>query len=317
MEKEGEMQPVYLITGGAGNLACQLTFPLAARGIRCVLLDVAAEPVAPVAEGCQYVRGDVTNAEDMKTVFRDYEPRVVVHFASLLSAASEADRPAAWELNANGAFALLVMALAHRVDRFFFPSSLAAYGGALPDLISDHQVQWPDGMYGVTKTTVERLGVYYARRHGLDFRGLRLPIVVSRYAHLGAASSYASRAFMETAQSGKFVFQVRPESRPALIYTRDVIDAVVLLLEAPAAKLRQCVYNIQALSPTAEELAAAIRTHYPDASLTFQTDERIADLIDSWPRRFDDSAARKDWNWKSTYDLAAMAADFATTLATA
>ena len=174
MEKEGEMQPVYLITGGAGNLACQLTFPLAGRGIRCVLLDVAAEPVAPVAEGCQYVRGDVTNAEEMKTVFRDYEPRVVVHFASLLSAASEADRPAAWELNANGAFALLEMALAHRVDRFFFPSSLAAYGGALPDLISDHQVQWPDGMYGVTKTTVERLGVYYARRHGLDFRGLRL-----------------------------------------------------------------------------------------------------------------------------------------------
>ena len=141
------MQPVYLITGGAGNLACQLTFPLADRGIRCVLLDVAAEPVAPVADGCQYVRGDVTNAEDMKTVFRDYEPRVVVHFASLLSAASEADRPAAWELNANGAFTLLEMALAHQVDRFFFPSSLAAYGGALPDLISDHQIQWPDGMY--------------------------------------------------------------------------------------------------------------------------------------------------------------------------
>ncbi|MEE3372147.1 MAG: NAD-dependent epimerase/dehydratase family protein [Planctomycetota bacterium] len=309
------MQPVYLITGGAGNLACQLTFPLAELGIRCVLLDVVEEPVAPVAEGCEYVRGDVTIAADMKSLFRDYEPRVVVHFASLLSAASEANRAAAWALNATGAFTLLELALSHGVDRFFFPSSLAAYGGRLPDLIADDQVQWPDGMYGVTKATVERLGVYYARRHGLDFRGLRLPIVVSRYAHLGAASSYVSRAFMETARNGGFVFQVRPESQPALIYTRDVIDAVVMLLEAPAEKLQQRVYNIQALSPTAEELAAAIGVHYPDASLTFQTDHEVADLIDSWPRRFDDSAARRDWSWHSRYDLASMAADFAASLA--
>ena len=310
------MQPVYLITGGAGNLACQLTFPLAARGIRCVLLDVAAEPIAPVAEGCEYVRGDLTVTEDVEKVFRDFAPRVVVHFASLLSAASEAERPAAWKVNANGAFTLLELALAHRVERFFFPSSLAAYGGQLPDLISDQQAQWPDGMYGVTKATVERLGVYYARRHGLDFRALRLPIVVSRYAHLGAASSYASRAFMETAQQGEFVFQVRPESQPALIYTRDVIEAVLLLLEAPVEDLQQCVYNIQALSPTARELAAAISVHYPDASLIFRTEDQVADLIDSWPRRFDDSAARRDWNWNSAYDLETMAADFAASLAT-
>ena len=309
------MQPVYLITGGAGNLACQLTFPLAERGIRSLLFDIAPAPVAPVATNCQYVCGDLTVAEDLQAVFQDYAPRVVIHFASLLSAASEADRPAAWNVNVDAAFALLEAAVAHGVERFFFPSSLAAYGGQLPDLISDAEPQWPDGLYGVTKTVVERLGVYYARRHGLDFRCLRLPIVVSQYAHRGAASLYASRAFLETAEHGRFVFQVRPASCPALIYARDVIGAVLGLLEAPAAALHRRVYNIQALSPTAAELSAAIAARYPGASLTFHTDPQIADLIDSWPRRFDDSAARRDWNWRSAYDLEAMTTDFAAALA--
>ena len=308
------MQPVYLITGGAGNLACQLTFPLAERGIRSLLFDIAAAPVAPVAAGCQYVRGDLTVAADLQAVFQDHAPRVVIHFASLLSAASEADRRTAWDVNVTAAFALFELAVEHGVERFFFPSSLAAYGGQLPDLISDDDPQWPDGLYGVTKTVVERLGVYYFRSHGLDFRALRLPIVVSRYAHMGAASSYASRAFMETAKQGSFVFQVRPESRPALIYARDVIGAVLGLLEAPTEQLQRRVYNIQALSPTAAELAAVIAARYPGASLTFQTDPQIADLIDSWPRRFDDSAARRDWNWRSAYDLDAMASDFVTSL---
>ena len=38
-----------LVTGGAGNLACQLTWSLADRFDRIVLLDVAARPVAPTA----------------------------------------------------------------------------------------------------------------------------------------------------------------------------------------------------------------------------------------------------------------------------
>ena len=48
---EGWQKPMAtcLVTGGAGNLACQLTWSLADRFDRIVLLDVAARPVAPTA----------------------------------------------------------------------------------------------------------------------------------------------------------------------------------------------------------------------------------------------------------------------------
>ncbi len=48
-----------LVTGGAGNLACQLTWALADRFDRVVLLDVAARPVGPTASDACFERGNL------------------------------------------------------------------------------------------------------------------------------------------------------------------------------------------------------------------------------------------------------------------
>ena len=52
------MRETYLITGGAGNLTCQLTSYLAAPDRRLVLFDIAPRPAGTMADGCEYVRGD-------------------------------------------------------------------------------------------------------------------------------------------------------------------------------------------------------------------------------------------------------------------
>ena len=44
------MPDTCFITGGAGNLACQLTHLLAEQFDRLVLFDLATQPVAEVAE---------------------------------------------------------------------------------------------------------------------------------------------------------------------------------------------------------------------------------------------------------------------------
>ena len=77
----------------------------------------------------------------------------------------------------------------------------------------------------------------------------------------------------------------------------------------PAERLTRRVYNIQALSPTADEIARAIRDRLPAAQLSFEPSPEITALIQSWPIRFDDSAARRDWNWQPQYDLPALADD--------
>ena len=172
------MDVAHLITGGAGNLACQLTWPLVEQGDRVVLFDVAQRPVAEVAEGARYVRGDLAEPADVEGVLAEHRPEVVVHFASLLSGSSEADRRRAWAVNMDAAFELFEAAVRHRVRQVFFASSVAAYGGDLPNPVPDDHPQWPSGLYGVTKLAVERLGAYYHLREGLDFRAIRLPAVI-------------------------------------------------------------------------------------------------------------------------------------------
>jgi threonine 3-dehydrogenase len=304
------MHTTYLITGGGGNLACRLTHALARREARIVLFDAAPQPVAPVAAGCEYRRGDLTQPDEVQRLFQHLDSDVVVlHLASLLSGSSETNRPAAWRINVDATFELLEASLRHRVRQFFFPSSVAAFGGPLPPLISDDHPQWPTSLYGVSKAAVERLGVYYHERHGLDFRCLRLPVVVSPQAPPGAASAYASRAFIEAVTEGRFVFRVAPETQPSLIYLPDVVRAMVELLDAPAERLTRRVYNIQALSPTAREIAAAIARRLPSAELRFEPDPDTTRLIASWPIAFDDTAARRDWGWRPLFDLESMADD--------
>ena len=42
--------------------------------------------------------------------------------------------------------------------------------------------------------------------------------------------------------------------------------------------------------------------------MTYQPDFRQA-IADSWPRSLDDSAAREEWGWQPSYDLASMTVD--------
>ena len=46
-----------------------------------------------------------------------------------------------------------------------------------------------------------------------------------------------------------------------------------------------------------------MRRAFPDARITFVPDPRRQAVIDSWPEDVDDTAARRDWGFRPTYDL--------------
>lgn len=296
-----------LITGGAGNVACRLSHALAPRFERIVLWDVAAAPVAEVAAHAVVEVGDVLDEEALRDAFARHRPAAVVHLASLLSSSCEADRRRAWRVNMDGTFALMEAALAAGRPRLLFASSLAAMGGAADEVLTDATPQWPETLYGVTKMAVERLGTYYHARHGLDFRCVRLPVTVSRHAPAGAASALASHAFVEAARTGRFTFAARPDRRLAIVSMHDVVAGLAGLLAAPEAALTRRVYSIGALTVTPAEIAAVIRRRLPDAVIGFDVDEAIDRVLASWPGAIDDSAARRDWGWRPSRDLEAMA----------
>lgn len=301
---------VCLITGGAGNLACQLTWTLAPRFKRIVLFDIATAPIGAVSGNALFECGDLVDVRQLDVLFKRHQPTTVIHLASLLSGSCEQNRKLGWAVNMDGTFSLFETALRHGRPQVLFASSIAAFGGQLPEVLSDETPQWPDGLYGVTKMAIERLGVYYHRRHGLDFRCLRLPVTISRHAPAGAASALGSHAFIEAVRNGHYTFRSRPDTRLAVIYVRDVLRAMASLLAAPASHLTQRVYNICAMTVTPQEIANVIRQRVPHASLRFEPDEAVAALLASWPGIIDDRAARHDWVWRPEYDLARTADEF-------
>lgn len=73
-------------------------------------------------------------------------------------------------------------------------------------------------------------------------------------------------------------------------------------MRAPSNQLKRRVYNVTAMSFTPEELVDKLSKYVPDLHVTYNPDSR-QDIADSWPQVFDDSEARRDWNWKPKYNL--------------
>ena len=161
----------------------------------------------------------------------------------------------------------------------------------------------------MTKVAVERAGAYYAARHGLDFRSLRLPMVISRYAPAAAVSAYASHAFAAASRGDHFVFPVEPSVGIATIYARDVVDGVFALLAADASQLSRRVYNVHGFAATAGEIATEIARQHPGFSYEFRPDPAVMAVLAPLPSVHADDSARRDWGWNPGYGLAETTSD--------
>ncbi len=292
-----------IITGGNGNLCRQLMPVLVERDNRLLSIDLSVPPENERAKGVEYLALDITDSIRISRVLDEFAPDTILHFASLLSSSSEENRESAWNLNATATFHLLRIAAHKQVQSFFYPSTGATYAQQVPDPLPEDYPQWPDNLYGVTKVAVERLGVYFNAKHNLDFRCLRLPMVISPYAPSSAVSAYASHAFKAAVDGKDFTFPVSPEAGISTIYVRDVIQGILDLMDAQVHTLTRRVYNIHAFSPSAQDIADTISLSFPMFRYRFNPHPGVDALLRNWPSVHDDTHARRDWNWNPQYDL--------------
>ena len=98
------------------------------------------------------------------------------------------------------------------------------------------------------------------------------------------------------------------------MYMDDAIRATLELMHAPKEKIKvRTSYNLAAMSFTPAELAAAIKKHIPEFTISYAPDERQA-IANSWTESIDDHEARADWGWKPQYDLESMTLEMLTQL---
>ncbi|HSN47744.1 MAG TPA: hypothetical protein VLR29_03195, partial [Flavobacterium sp.] len=67
-------------------------------------------------------------------------------------------------------------------------------------------------------------------------------------------------------------------------------------------------YNLAAMSFTPTEIAAEIKKHIPEFTISYNPDFRQK-IADSWTASIDDSKAREDWDWHHEFDLESMTVD--------
>lgn len=303
-------QKKILVIGSSGQIGTELVEGLRARfGNDHVVASDIKQP--QVAQAGPFAMVDAMDRRGIERVIDKHGINEVYLLAALLSATAEKDPAFAWKLNMESLFIVLELAREGRLQRVYWPSSIAVFGPTTPkDGTPQHTIAEPSTVYGISKQAGEQWCAYYHRRYGVDVRSIRYPGLIGwKSAPGGGTTDYAVHIFHEAIKHGKYTSFLGKDTTLPMMYMPDAIRATIELMEAPAERVKERTsYNLAGFSFNPAEIAAEVKRHVPGFEMAYAPDHRQA-IADSWPRSIDDSAARSDWGWKPQFDLRAMVDD--------
>jgi len=267
------------------------------------------KPSKTVLEFGPFEYVDVTDKESLEKIIKKYDIDTIYHLAAVLSVGGEENPQLAWYVNMNGLYNVLEIAREYGLLRIFWPSSIAVFGPEAPRIKTpQNAILIPRTIYGVTKVAGELLCNYYFNRFGLDIRSVRYPgIISSETLPGGGTTDYAVEIFSAAIKRKRYVCFVREDTVLPMMYMPDCIKAAINIMEADSSRIKcRTSYNVAAMSFSVGELVSEIKKYIPDFLCEYKPDFR-QEIADSWPMSIDDSAARRDWGWKPTYELACIA----------
>lgn len=301
-----------MITGALGQIGSELITKLRKEyGTENVLATDIRRIDSPIVEEGPFEILDVTNAEEMHRIAKEFGADTMMHMAALLSATAEAKPLLAWNINMGGLVNSLEVAREENMQ-FFTPSSIGAFGPSTPKVNTPQDtLQRPTTMYGVNKVSGELLCDYYFQKFGVDTRGVRFPGLIS-YETLpgGGTTDYAVDIYYKALEEGTYTSYIDKGTFMDMMYMPDALQAIVDLMEADPTKLiHRNAFNVTAMSFDPEMLAASIRKELPDFTLNYEVDPIRQAIANSWPDSIDATAARDEWGFKAQFDLDAMTRD--------
>jgi nucleoside-diphosphate-sugar epimerase len=287
-----------LITGGGGFLGFRLARTLLARGTLggkaiggITLLDGA---FPPGVEGLQKVTAVTGDVSDEKTIAGVCTPDTdaVFHLAAVVSGQAESDFDLGMRVNLKGMELLLAqMRKCSKPPRLVYTSSVAAFGGALPEVLDDSTLANPQTSYGAQKVIGEYLVSDYTRKGFIDGRALRLPTIVVRAGKPNAAaSSFASGVIREPLNGVISECPVAAQTGVWLLSPGKVVDAFIHAWELPPeAWGTQRWLNLPGITATVAQMVEAMRKVAGDAvakRVVYKGDARIQAIVKTWPVNF-------------------------------
>ena len=289
-----------LITGGAGFLGQRLAHALLKS--KHIVTSLVLADIAPLRDAALLadarVRGVTGDLRQLLGQGLLEGVEGVFHLAAAVSGECEADIDVGLRANLDTTRALLDGCRSlTQPPRLVFSSSLAVYGGIMPEVISDNTLPMPQNSYGTQKFICEQLIADYTRKGYIDGRSARLPTVTVRPGKPNkAASGFMSGIIREPLAGVDAVCPVDPQTGVWITSPRYAVAGLMAAFDTPREQWGgRTATNLPGLSIRVAEMLVALERRAGKAvaaHVHLQKDESISTIVGGWPWRFDTARAR-------------------------
>ena len=240
-----------LVTGGAGFIGHNVVRILEQQGHECIVIDTCTDYGFIPEEELNYLVTnrinrikskikliDIREGTFVDTIFKTYEPDVVIHMASFPRQKVVEQNPLlASDVMSNGLINLLEKSKQYAVKKFVYISSSMVYGDFSTDVLEAHPCR-PQGQYGIMKLMGEKLVEDYHRQGAFDYTIIRPSAV---YGEWDVEDRVVSK-FMTTAMRGETLKVKGADEVLDFTYVEDTAQGIVLAATQDIANGK--VYNI-------------------------------------------------------------------------
>ena len=239
-------QKHVVVTGGAGYIGSLLTAQLLQQGHRVTVIDnllFGGEALMTFLShpNFHFARADVTEARCLRdSLPRSWpHPDVIFHLAGIVGfpACQAVGKQAAWFYNVDATRNILDQAQSLQVNRFVFTSTYSAYSASADGQpVTEESPLNPQSLYAETKIGAENI---LLPQGALVFRLATLYGISPRTRFDLVVNQFVLDAFIKR----ELLIYQRGYSR-SFIHVLDVVNALILSLDAPDEKIRGQVYNL-------------------------------------------------------------------------
>jgi len=253
-----------LVIGACGQIGTELVTALRSQyGEENV---IAADINLPKPGTKNHLCLDVLDHEKIEAVVKEYGITQIYLLAAMLSANGEQNADAAWKLNVQSLLSVLKIAKEQKLDKVFWPSSIAVFGPGSPKYNCPQQTRIePNTVYGISKRAGEYWCNYYFEKYGVDVRSIRFPGLISYTAPPGGGTTdYAVSIFHEALENQHYTCFLTEDNCLPMMYMPDAIRATLELMNVPKEKITiRTSYNLAGMSFAPCDIAAEIKKTYP------------------------------------------------------
>lgn len=300
------MPKYILIIGACGQIGTELTLALREKyGSNYIIASDIREGNDNLMQSGPFEILDATNYDALEEVIAYYDINEIYLMAAMLSATAEKFPMRAWNLNMNTLFNVLNLAKEKKINKVFWPSSIAVFGPNTPkEDTPQNTIMEPSTVYGISKQSGERWCEYYFNKFNVDVRSIRYPGLISwKTMPGGGTTDYAVEIYHKALTEGSYTCFLEEDTKLPMMFMDDAIRATLQIMDAPETNIKErSAYNLAAMSFTPKELAESITAVMPEFKINYEPDSR-QQIANSWPSSIDDTNAQKDWNWKAEFDL--------------